>query len=173
MTTAEISKKIEQAARAAFEGPLLTTVLKGGSRASTISIKAFFRDLGKGFGFKVAAACPDTDEGEWLYDMVWYEVDQQGLLLRQRMVLESELNRGLSVQQNAEVDGDFQKLVQARADVRAWLCSCHSTTLAEQHLFSCKRQIKQFSGTMPYDTYIFIIHDWSASTTKIERFEAS
>jgi hypothetical protein len=89
------------------------------------------------------------------------------------MVLESEWNRGLLVQKEAHVDGDFQKLVQARADVRVWISACHNTDIAEKHLVSCKEQIKRFSGTDPDDNYIFIIHDRSQSATKVSVLKAS
>jgi hypothetical protein len=94
-----------------------------------------------------------------------------GMMTRQIMVLESEWKHGVLVSQNAEVDGDFQKLVQARAEVRVWISSSHNPALAQQHLANCKKQVQLFSGSLPGDTYLFIINDWTTPTTRIERFE--
>jgi hypothetical protein len=51
-------------------------------------------------------------------------------MTRQIVVLESEWKHGVLVSQNAKVDGDFQKLVQARAEVRVWISSSHNPALA-------------------------------------------
>jgi hypothetical protein len=162
---------IEQEARTSFQGALLTGLLNAGPRSTTAIVKERFGDLGRRLGCKVAAAgYKHADEGEWLYDMVWYLLEN-GLMTRQLMALESEWKHGILVSQNAEVDGDFQKLVQARAEVRVWISSSHNPTLAGQHLRNCKEQVKSFSGSLPGDAYVFIINDWTTPTTIIERFE--
>ena len=104
-----------------------------------------------------------------MYDMVWYTM-RDGFLVGQAMVLESELKPGGSVLTSAEVDGDFQKLVQARAEIRVWLALFPNELLASQHLANCKRQACSFENGMPEDTYIFIIYNWTTGTTLVEEF---
>jgi hypothetical protein len=69
------------------------------------------------------------------------------------MVLESELRR--NVKEADAVDGDFHKLVQARADVRVWIST--SPGRARLHIDNCKKQIQEFDGTQPGDCYIFLL----------------
>ena len=72
------AEQIEKDARIAFEGPLLTGLLRAGGRSTTMSVKERFGDLGRRLGYKVAAAgYRHADEGEWLYDMVWYLLDKR------------------------------------------------------------------------------------------------
>lgn len=180
MTPSELVRKVEAAAKAAYGGPQLRDSLQGGFALSTASVKRFFGDLGHSLEQKVAASHPRGSEpgewpydgGEWLYDLVWY-VEEEGLLLRQSLVLESEWHRGLVIQKSAQVDGDFEKLVQARADLRVWVSCCHNTAISEAHLEACKKQIHKFSGTVTGDTYLFIIYDWSSSTTNVQLYEAA
>jgi hypothetical protein len=47
---------------------------------------------------------------------------------------------------SAEVDGDFQKLVQARAEVRVWLAHCPNQALTREHIANRKRQAAHFDG---------------------------
>jgi hypothetical protein len=171
ITRRQLLDSIEQEARTSFQSASLTGLLRAGPRSTTAVVKERFGDLGRRLGCKVAAAgFKHADEGEWLYDMVWYLLEN-GLMTRQLMVLESEWKHGVVIAQNAEVDGDFQKLVQARADVRVWISSSHNPTLAQQHLANCKKQVESFSGSQPGDAYVFIINDWTTPTTIIERFE--
>jgi hypothetical protein len=166
----QLSTQIEQAAREAFEGSRLSTLLKRGFTPATEGVKQVFGDLGHQLGYKVAAKdYLPKDEGEWLYDMVWF-VYEYGFLARQLMVLESEFKQGVPILQHADVDGDFMKLVQARADVRVWLSSSPNAILDEKHIANCKKQIEIFAGTQPGDTYVFVMHNWAHEQTKIERF---
>jgi hypothetical protein len=171
ITRNELLDSIVKEARIAFEGPQLTGLLRAGPRSTTMLVKERFGDLGRHLGCKVAAAgYRHADEGEWLYDMVWYLLEN-GMMTRQLMVLESEWKHGVLVSQNAEVDGDFQKLVQARAEVRVWISSSHNPALAQQHISNCKKQVESFSGSLSGDAYVFIINDWTTPMALIERFE--
>lgn len=173
LSASEIADTIETAASDSntFNGKGLTPLFKDSTRVATSAIKLFFGDLGRQQGFRIAAAgYVHADEGEWLYDMVWYEQDSAGLMSRLPMVLESEWKFGVLVDKNVEVDGDFQKLVQARADVRVWVSSSPNSDMAKLHIENCKKQARLFLGGLSGDIYVFIIHEWTTPTTLIERF---
>lgn len=165
-------QRITTAATHAFKGPEFSTALRASSfGVTTKTVKKTFGDLGKKLQYDVAAAgYPEADEGEWLYDMVWYSVND-GLMLRQIMVLESEFNPGGRGMMAAHVDGDFQKLVQARAEVRVWFVLIPDQEAARLHIANCKSQAQVFTGSLPGDTYVLIVHEWTSSTTEIVCFE--
>ncbi len=85
--------------------------------------------------------------------MSWYAVSGEGLFSQLAMVLESELKPGGSVVNAGKVDGDFEKLVQARAEVRVWLALVPNPVMAATHIINCKRQACAFAGAMSGDTY--------------------
>ncbi|MGH7949076.1 MAG: hypothetical protein ACREQF_07630 [Candidatus Binataceae bacterium] len=173
MDRIQLANRVEQEAKDSFGGTRLVDFLRTGWRSATDSVKKTFCDLGRELGFQVAAAgYRGADQGEWLYDMVWY-VLEDGLMVRQALVLESEWKHGVPVGQSVEVDDDFQKLVQARADVRVWISTSPNPQMARQHITNCKTQVAKFSGTVPGDTYLFIIADWTSASTIVERFEAA
>lgn len=78
--------------------------------------------------------------------------------------MESELNC------DPRLDGDFLKLVQARAEIRLWISCSANSTAAETHLANCKRQATLFSAALPGDTYVFVTTSWSDTKTRVERF---
>lgn len=131
---------------------------------TTKAIKDLLRDLGHQRGFSVCASgCAGAEPG-WLYDVVWYE-SKDGYMTRQVLVAECELQSP-----DPPVDGDFQKLVQARADVRLWISCPKSAEIGAEHLRNCKRQAELFSGAAAGDTYIFVTEDWVNQQPSIERF---
>lgn len=169
----ELADHIERTAKVEFEGTLLRDILRSSPnwRFVTRKIKEVFGNLGNRLEYHVAASgYPNGTQGEWLYDMVWF-ASLDGLLSQQAMVLESEFKPGGSVLNAGEVDDDFMKLVQARAEVRIWLALVPNPDLTIKHIKNCKRQAYLFAGAMPGDTYIFIIYDWTTEITLVERFE--
>jgi hypothetical protein len=131
--------------------------LAGSFRAATQHIMQIFGKLGQSLNYQAQIG--------WLYDMVWH-VEEDGLLSNLPLVLECEWNRG--PRHRDEVDGDFQKLVQARADVRVWISASPSS--APTHIENCKRQVRLFSGTLPGDNYVFAVYDWTTREPIIEQF---
>ena len=164
----QLAERIEQTATLAFEGSRLTELLRASFTSMTKEAMRVFGGVGKDLGYQVAAA---GYQGAWLYDMVWYTTDAAGMLLQLPMVLESELNPGGSVSKSADVDGDFQKLVQARAGVRVWLVACPNQKLARTHIANCKRQACLFAAATSGDAYVFIVYDWTTASTTVERFQ--
>jgi hypothetical protein len=157
LTSAELIEQVEAAARVIFAPrpfPLATR-----------EVKTFFGDLGRSLDFRICASgYKGADDGEWLYDLVWFESDEEGFMIRQALVLQTEGRPDLVL------DGDFQKLVQARADLRVWITSLPNAVLSRQHVETCKRQAQLFSGRSVGDIYLLIVYDWAAKLSLIERF---
>lgn len=168
----QILERIVDMAASRLAGAQLTELLHGSRwRPTTAHVKAAFGDLGKMLGFRVAASgYPGADDGEWLYDMLWYSVDEDGCLARIAMALESEFKPGGSVVNAASVDGDFEKLVQARAEIRVWFALLPSPELARAHVENCKRLASRFAGASSGDRYVFMIYDWTNASTTVEAF---
>jgi hypothetical protein len=160
----QLATDIERELAAQFENASLIGFLRTGFGSTTRTIKEFIGKLGHDRGFQVAASgLVGAEEGEWLYDMVWYELEG-GFMTQQVLVMECELNC------DPQLDGDFQKLVQARAGVRLWISCSPNSSLAKTHLANCKRQAVLFSGAVPGDTYVFVTDNWTDPKTSVERF---
>src|SRR5215204_3359326 len=77
LTSAQLVEQVEAAARVIFAPrpfPLATR-----------EVKTFFGDLGRSLDFRICASgYKGADDGEWLYDLVWFESDEEGFMIRQR-----------------------------------------------------------------------------------------
>src|ERR1700730_8631368 len=93
--------------------------------------------------FFAASEYAGADQPQFLYDMAWYELDGRGYQLGQPMVMECEWRTGST----AEADDDFQKLVQARADLRVWVAVSENALDISWHIASCEEQIRLFRRT--------------------------
>jgi hypothetical protein len=105
-----------------------------------------------------------ADQGEFLYDMVWYQLDR-GFVLRQPMVMEVDY----AVSPTNTVDDDFQKLVQARADVRVWITTCENLSDMDRHVANCEKQIRLFAGSQLDDQYVLLFFEWDTRTCVVRR----
>lgn len=163
----QLANSIKQELSSYFNTTPLIGSLKDQRRKSTTrAVKEFLCEMGHSRGFKVAASeCKGFDNPEWLYDMVWYELaEDKRIMTRQSLVMECELVP------DPQVDDDFQKLVQARADVRLWIACLPNEEIAGKHLDCCKRQATLFSGAVSGDIYIFVTDNWTTPKTSIEHF---
>ncbi|MCC8956181.1 hypothetical protein H8B02_22950 [Bradyrhizobium sp. Pear77] len=161
----QLAEIIEQKLAAYFAAtPLIASLQSGHWALTTTAIKEFICQLGHDLEFEVSASgCANAGQ-EWLYDMVWYEV-ADGYTTRLALAGECELKSP-----ELPVDGDFAKLVQARADVRLWISAPKNSEIAMTHLANCKRYAATFPGAMPGDTYVFVSCDWTDKITIVERF---
>jgi hypothetical protein len=153
-----------------FEGMLTTTpagqLLRGPRPSWTAAVKATIGNLGHSLGFYVAASgYAGADQGEFLYDMAWYELDGRGYQLSQPMVM-GEWGTGST----AEVDDDFQKLVQARADLRVWVAVSANALDISRHIANCEEQIRLFRRSMAGDRYVFLFFEWLSGTHVLTTF---
>jgi hypothetical protein len=133
----------------------------------TAKVKDTLGDLGHELGFQVCASgYKGAEEGEWLYDMSWYTLDpaRGGVLTSQPMVLESEWTP------DPGIDTDFQKLVQARTDVRVWVFAAANVKQVQDHVERCHDQALSFSGRQSGDRYVCAGFDWLTRTFVIRSF---
>jgi hypothetical protein len=179
MDTNDLIRTVEAAVRARYESHLLRDLFRGtmtpmptpvrGHSPTTLEIKRFFHDLAAPHGFEVSASGIPGIGGEWLYDLGWH-AHGDGYCRRQVLVLESETNPGGRLADCDKVDGDFQKLVQARADIRVWVAALPNAVLLARHLQNCKRQVDSFSQGEEGDYYLFVLFDWTSGTTSVEGY---
>jgi hypothetical protein len=151
-----------------FDG---TVDQKGSFSAATYAIKQAFSDIGNDLKYCVSASggIRGVKDGEWLYDLIWYLNDKDDKNFnRLVLVLESELSPGGGVEWAGEVDNDFMKLPQARADIRVWLACIPNTETVQRHVENCKAFIRQYYHSQHEDKYIFIMHDWSTGLVTVE-----
>jgi hypothetical protein len=137
----------------------LTDKAHGGRYGSaTTAIKQFFTDLGCSVGCIVAAkgVIGSDEDRAWLYDLIWYRGSGY---LRQVLVLESEWGKD---------NHDFEKLLQARSDIRVWLTALDNSAEVDRHLTQCRQHIRDFEQSEAGDCYLFIIHNWELGETKVE-----
>jgi hypothetical protein len=131
----------------------LASELRNSRPEWTQKIRRALTDAARGLGLRVA---PSGEEGSFLYDMVWYSVDKNEIFLKQHLVCEFEYN----IAPPNFVDVDFEKLVQARADVRLWISTSANKTDSLRHIENCKRQICVFEGSQLADRYIMLLFEW-------------
>lgn len=101
-----------------------------------------------------ASACRGADYGEWLYDFCWYVENDAGLM-RIPLVVECEWYP------DGGDDGDFQKLLQARAEHRAWIFEAKTPEDIDKIFNECRAAIGRFRDTSPGDRYLFAGLGWS------------
>jgi hypothetical protein len=130
-------------------------------------IRTALIERGESLGYKVSA----TGSNGWLYDIAWWSATSDGLMTDLPAVVEVEF-RNFPIACCADIDDDFQKLVQARTDVRVWVVSMPNPELANKHIETCKRQVEQFSSTAAGDRYLFVTLIWSDNSFRIEPWQA-
>lgn len=94
--------------------------------------------------------------------MIWYELNDvhKGFLKHQKLVVECEWK----LAPGDCVDDDFQKLIQARADLRLWISTSENTRAAAAHIANCEKQIRLFNGSQSGDSYILLYFTWDSPT---------
>lgn len=129
-----------------------------GDRTWTDSIKRALSDIGRDLGFKTATAGwqrVGADDGEWLYDLVWYEDRDSWMLKRVPLVMESEWSPKSDDQKR-----DFQKLLVAKAAIKLWIFQADTDASIEQHLNWCREQIDSFDMKLPSERYLLAGYDY-------------
>jgi hypothetical protein len=136
----------------------------------TLAIKKAMGDLGRKSGLKVSASgYPFADQGEFLYDMVWYELDEAGFVISQPMVMECEWK----ICPTTVVDDDFQKLVQARADVRVWVSTSANASDIRLHIENCEKQIRLFKSSEVGDQFVLLYFEWDTKSYLLKTIRAT
>src|SRR6266540_1202920 len=123
---------------------------RGWHRADwTRAVKREVARLGKRNGHYVcAASVNEAHWGEWLYDVCWLHMDRGDFLGRVPLVMECEW-------QANEVENDFLKLVQARADHRVMVFYPYAGRTAITSAHELMENAQRFRHSDPGDRYLF------------------
>lgn len=81
----------------------------------TSKIKQYIGKVGEENNWDI---CSTEHDGEWLYDLVWYRNDSNNCMEKVGLVLESEL----SDRKPQGLKYDFEKILAANSDFRAFIC---------------------------------------------------
>jgi len=106
-----------------------------------------------GFGACSRGTPAHADYGEWLYDICWFEENDVCIT---KLPLVGECEWG----PDGACDGDFQKLIQARAEHRLWLFQVYTEEQAFEMFDGCKKVVSNFSGSQLGDRYLFAALIW-------------
>jgi len=102
-----------------------------------------------------ASGCSEADHGEWLYDLCWsVEVKGEGCLIRLPLVAEIEWKP------DGPCEGDFQKLLQARAEHRLWVFEAQTPKDIENLFQGYRDAVQRFQGSGTGDRYLFAAVAW-------------
>ena len=121
----------------------------------TAAIHRALHILGDDAGFYVYTHKNDYDPtvNEWLYDQVWCQRDEKGVLQKVFMVMESEWKTAWS-----EVIYDFNKLLLARSDLRVFVFESRDVS----EVMSQLRSIIQTNPlVLPGDVYLLCGWDYN------------
>ncbi|MBN9382336.1 MAG: hypothetical protein J0H74_16325 [Chitinophagaceae bacterium] len=129
----------------------------------TEAIKRLLIDLGKKSGYQICTSgFPNETEPGWLYDLVWYQENEQRYLLDVPLVVESEWNENYG-----HIKFDFEKLIAARANHRLMVCQCR-TLRKEERLEYFRNAIKTYRHCQPGDRYLIALLDVMDATYHFE-----
>lgn len=154
-------EKVIQATLAEIPGEAATGGWRYARAQWTHAIKDRLRNLAMRFECRAV-------QGEWLYDIYWYVMSRgdAGDLVRLPLIGECEWTP------DPEMDGDFQKLVQARAEHRLWIFQAASPDAIAEYFSACRKQVGAFTGTLPGDRYLFAGIDRAHEEFRFEHYVA-
>ena len=159
---------IEQQIIAELAGVPAKTDAEGGQGSEvpwTKYVKQALVDIGRLNGFKTAASgCSSDDGAEWLYDVVWYEVDEHGNMRDVPLVAECEWGgpRAIKV--------DFEKLLVARARYRVMIFQTSTDAESQRSINLLKGCITNCKLSRAGDRYLFLVwvrDHWATSESYV------
>lgn len=107
----------------------------------TQDIKRRVGQIGINQGYSVSSSLSDkTHDAEWLYDLVWYKNNDQGLLKEVGLVLESEL----SDRSEWGIRTDFEKLLLAAAPLRIFIGMNAGNMKFPANLYQLQHQLNNY-----------------------------
>jgi len=139
----------------------------------TETLKTLFAKEGEKLGFCTAAHRNlnifqdfEYDEGEWMFDLVWYKMDENDnqIMVDIPLVLESELSSktlgGLKV--------DFDKLFVATSSTKIFVTTSHFITEKRNYI---EKAVKSFTGFNENEILYLIIWDEGEGDFSLEEFK--
>lgn len=116
----------------------------------THQIKSRIAQLGKQKRYWIYASQSEhVDGGEWLFDLTWLNYSDNDLL-EVELALESEWRLD-----HKEICDDFQKLILARAKLRAMIFQTNNLEEQKEIVSKLKRYIDRFARSQIGDNYLF------------------
>lgn len=120
----------------------------------TKMIKERLGQFGHILGFKTCTSgFKDEHDKEWLYDLVWYQEDEEHLLIDLPLAVESEWNMDV-----AQIKYDFEKLLAVRAGHRLMICQCR-TKYKQDRLEYFRKAVKAYRYRLAGDRYLIALLD--------------
>ena len=119
----------------------------GGDTKWTSFLKSELRKVGKKHQYLVSP-CPDDDNKEWLYDLIWFRNDSNNQLREVALVLESEWSRD-----PWHIQEDFEKLLVAKAPIKVMVFQNYGNNLPDLWRL-LKDGIRIFEKQASDETYI-------------------
>jgi hypothetical protein len=127
----------------------------------TGAVKSVVITVAKQFGKenKVATTLPKgcdqqlrqkVDDGEWLFDLTWYQEEHEWRMRRVVLVMESEWNRGPDEQRT-----DFQKLLVAKAEIKLFVFQENTEDDVSSKADGFVEMINAFDDGSPKEIYLF------------------
>lgn len=133
--------------------------LGDGSSVWTRAIKDAVGDVGVSLGFQVyAAECKFEENGEWLYDLSWFQEDNDSVI-DMPLALESEWAP-------RDIMEDFQKLLVSRAGYRVMVFWAQTVEARQRNVDKMITQIQRYQRTQKNDRYLFCC--WVEDSDKFE-----
>jgi hypothetical protein len=127
----------------------------------TSTLKRQVGDLGKSLKWLVCASGFEDDfDKEWLYDLVWYENNDNSELLDVPLVLETEWDQDF-----AGIKYDFEKLLLSKARYKVMVFEGDSTTIPEA-LARLSAMVAHCRLTASGERYLFFA--WNNSENRFE-----
>lgn len=126
----------------------------------TLNIKLCLKSIGGEEGYEVATGgLPDSEWGEWVYEMVWYQNHDLGddVVARLKeigLVMESEWKKDF-----ASVLYDFEKTLQARSFRKLVIFQCDQFKVGADYVSRFAKSIEEYVAPHMAERYVFAIYD--------------
>lgn len=125
-----------------------------GDRTWTKAVFKSIADLGVALGYKICTSSSDGEhDGGWLYDLIWYQTDANGLLTSMPLALESEWHKKYE-----RIKYDFEKLLVCRAKYKIMVFQATGETI-QDYITKMEAGIKAFEGSATGETYLLACFD--------------
>lgn len=120
----------------------------------TFRTKETLGELGDKLGFNVCTSgFNGRFEGEWLFDICWYQNNANKFLEKIPLIVESEWGRTIG-----EIKYDFEKLLQSNAEHRLMICQAKPDQFDDLRKYFYQA-IKAYQYSKIGDRFLFAIFD--------------
>ena len=138
-----------------------------GDRAWTKAVFKAIADLGVRTNHRICSSSSDGEhDSGWLYDLIWYKVDDQGQLLSVPLILECEWHTNYE-----RIKYDFEKLLISRSKYKVMIFQAKGEKM-EKYFQNLEAGIQAFESAAADEAYIlacFDDHDWDFDIRIIKR----